>query len=69
MLKIVKISHCKLGRPVAKELKPIITKNEINFGNGPGQLLPDGSRQPLAEANVWADIIMHINGMSGQRTG
>lgn len=69
MLQIIKVGRCKLGRPVAKELKPIITREDIDFGNGPGQLLPDGSRQPLAEANVWADIVMDINGMSGQLTG
>lgn len=68
-MRIVKVGRCKLGRPVAGELKPIITKDQIDIGYGPGQLLPDGSRQPLAEANVIADITMDINGMSGQRTG
>lgn len=66
---MIKVSRCKLGRPVAKELKPIIGPQQVNVGYGLFQLRPDGSRDPRAEARQFGKIVQSINGMSGQKTG
>ena len=58
-----------LGRPIAKELMPIKSPKEINIGYGPGQLKPDGSRQPETERRILDKLTLLINGMSGQQTG
>ena len=66
----ISVKKCVLGRPVAKQLIPI--KNvpkEIDVGYGPGQLRPDGSRQPETERIILGDLNQLINGMSGQQTG
>ena len=64
----IKVKPCKLGRNPAKEAYPIITTNNttFNFGYGPNQLRPDGSRDPRAEDRILSKFIMQINGMSGQ---
>ena len=69
-LKPVYVKRCVLGRPVAKQLIPI--KNipkEINVGYGPGQLRPNGSRQPETERRILGDVNQLSNGMSSQQTG
>lgn len=67
---VVFVKPCQLGRPVAKVAKQINTPNtELNVGYGPGQLRPNGSRDPRAEARQFAKITQAINGMSGQLTG
>lgn len=38
----------------------------FNFGYGPNQLRPDGSRDPRAEENILNKLIMRVNGLSGQ---
>jgi hypothetical protein len=66
----ISVKKCVLGRPVAKQLIPI--KNvpkEIDVGYGPGQLRPDGSRQPETERVALGNLNQLINGMSGQQTG
>ena len=63
------VKKCVLGRPVAKELKPIIPPSTIDVGYGKFQLRPDGSRDPRAECRIFAKMVMSINGMSGQQTG
>lgn len=47
---------------------PIIGPKEIasQLGFDNIQLRPDGVRQPLVEASLMADLVMAINGMSGQ---
>jgi hypothetical protein len=61
--------RCVLGRPVAKTLIPIKSPKTFDVGYGPGQLRPDGSRQPESERRVLGDLTMLVNGMSGQKTG
>lgn len=65
---MIKVKPCKMGRGVAKKLLPIATiKNSVfNFGYGPNQLRPDGSRDPRAENRALGNFIMRINGLSGQ---
>jgi len=55
-----------LGRPVAKELKSIISPKSINVGYGLFKLRPKGSRDAMAEYRVFGKIVMRLNGMSGQ---
>ena len=67
---MIRVKKCVLGRPVAKQLIPIQNvPKEINVGYGPGQLRPDGSRQPETERRVLDKLNQAINGMSGQKTG
>lgn len=65
---MIKTKRVVLGRKVAKTLYPIRTiKNTMfNFGYGPNQLRPDGSRDPRAEENILNKLIMRVNGLSGQ---
>lgn len=64
------VRKCVLGRPVAKELKPIaVLPKDINVGYGKFQLRPDGSRDPRVECRIFAKMVMDINGLSGQQTG
>lgn len=65
----ISAKKCVMGRPVAKELKPIISPKSINVGYGPFQLRPDESRDIRAECRELGKITMAINGMSGQLTG
>lgn len=66
---MIRVKKCILGRPIAKELTPIESPKEINVGYGPGQLKPDGSRQPETERRILSKITLLKNGMSGQQTG
>lgn len=63
---LVSVKRCVLGRPVAKQLIPIKSLKQRDIGYGPGQLRPDGSRQPETERRILGKQTMHINGMSGQ---
>ena len=63
---MIRVKKCVLGRPIAKELVPIKGLDTIDVGFGPGQLRPNGSRQPESERMVFRRIISDINGMSGQ---
>ena len=61
----VKVPKCVLGRPIAKSLIPIKSPTTFDVGYGPGQLKPDGSRQPETERRVLGGLFMLANGMSG----
>lgn len=63
------VKKCVLGRPVAKQLKPIILPQSIDVGYGKFRLRPDGSRDIMAECRQFGKTVMSINGMSGQLTG
>lgn len=66
---MIRVKRCVLGRPVAKELTPIKSPKTFDVGYGPGQLKPDGSRQPETERRVLNKLSQLVNGMSGQKTG
>jgi len=66
---VIKANKIILGRPIAKGLKQIINKDQINVGYGFGQLRPNKARDIRAECRQLAIIIMDINGMSGQKAG
>ena len=69
-MKIIVVKKRVLGRPIAKQVTYIKdVPKQINIGYGPGQLRPDGSRQPSTERSMLAKISMLVNGMSGQNTG
>lgn len=74
-----RVPQSKLRRPRVSEIitcdkktvklntaRDIIMPEDIPFVNrfGTKQLLPDGSRQPLAEMRRIAQIVVSVNGMS-----
>ena len=56
---MIKVFKKPLKRPIAKTLKPIILPDKF-------QLRPDGSRDIRSECKELSNIVMKINGMSGQ---
>lgn len=70
MMQVVFVKRCQLGRPRAKTAYPIqIPQRNLDVGYGPGQLRPDGSRDPRAESRQFDKITLATNGLSGQKTG
>ena len=63
---MIHAKRCVLGRPVAKQLYPIHNLKSYDVGYGPGQLRPNGSRQPESERIILGKLTMRINGLSGQ---
>lgn len=66
MTPTITVKRRQMGRPIAKVGQPINLFKNINVGYGPGQLRPDGSRDATAEPRVMAQLVMIVNGMSGQ---
>lgn len=68
MMRVVFAKRCQLGRPRAKTAYPIqLPQKTLDVGYGPGQLRPDGSRDPRVESRQFAKITSAINGLSNQQ--
>lgn len=63
----IKVAQPKMGRPIAKALKPVLGRDLINIGFGVGRLRPVGSREIRTEARQISLIIMAANGMSAHQ--